>query len=94
MNTIYHASSVRSRVVVSEYLQALLCEFAHSHLSEQRHQVSRFSMWVLANQARVMRSSGVEVSQRNGSPPRVRIGDVLDDHLGHDFCSAVDRLGG
>lgn len=93
MDVVANAGTVRGGVVVTEDLEALR-ELANRHLGKERKEVSRPSPRVLTDQARGVRSGGVEVPQSDGAPlVGRRVGNVLDDEFRHELCAAVDGLG-
>jgi hypothetical protein len=93
MNVITNASSIRSRVIVTEDLQSILCEFTDSHLSEERDEVSGLSSGVFTDLTGFVSSSRVEVPQSDDSPLVGRVAKILEDLFSHDLGSSVAGFG-
>ena len=81
MDVVTHARAVRGVVVVAEHADAL--QLAHGNLRDVGQQVVRNALWILADQAALMRADGVEVTQQHDVPlvvAHVQVGEHLLEH--------------
>jgi hypothetical protein len=93
VDVVTNAGTVGSRVVVTKDLKALR-ELTNRHLSQKGEKVSGPSPRVLTDQTAGVRTGRVEVTETDGAPLLgSRVGDVLDDQLGHELGTAVDGFG-
>ena len=90
MDVVSYAGSVRSVIVVSEYVE--LFQLAHGNLGDVGHQVVGDAVGILTDHAALVSADGIEVTQKHHVPFRVRLLDVGEDLLQHGLGPAV-RVG-
>ena len=87
MDIVAHARTVMCVVVVAEYSE--LGTLADSYLSDVRHEIVRNSVRVFADKTALVRSDGVEITEKNYVPFVVSLLDVGEYLLKHGFCPSV-----
>ena len=92
MDVIAHAGAVGGGIVVAEDVH--LFQLAHGHLGDVGHQVVGDAVGVLADQAGLVGTDGVEVAQQGHVQGGVSLADIGQDALGKGLGGAVGVGGG
>ena len=92
VDVVAHAGAVRGGVVVAEDVH--LFQLAHGHLGDVGHQVVGDAVGVLADEAGLVGTDGVEVAQQGHVQAGVRLADIGQDALGEGLGGAVGVGGG
>ncbi len=87
VDVVTHTGAVRGGVVVAKDVH--LFQLAHSHLGDVGHQVVGDAVGVLADQAALVGTDGVEVAQQRHVQAGVRLADVLQNALGKGLGGAI-----
>ena len=87
VDVVTHTGAVRGGVVVAKDVH--LFQLAHSHLGNVGHQVIGDAVGVLADQAALVGTDGVEIAQQGHVQLRVCMADILQDALGKGLGGAV-----
>ena len=87
VDVVTHTGAVRGGVVVAKDVH--LFQLAHSHLGNVGHQVVGDAVGVLADQAALVGTDGVEVAQQRHIQAGVSLADVLQNALGEGLGGAV-----
>ena len=83
VNIVAHARAVPCRIIVAENVQPF--QLAHGHLSDVRNEVVRDSVRIFPDKSRRMRADRVEVSQKRDVEACVRLIQILQNVLYHQF---------
>ena len=92
MDVVAHAGAVRGGVVVAEHMH--LFQLADRHLGDVGHQVVGDAVGVLADEAGLVGTDGVEVAQQGHVQAGVGLADILQDALSESLGGAVGVGGG
>ena len=87
VDIVTHAGAVRGGVVVAEDMD--LFQLADGDLGDVGHQVVGDAVGVLADEAGLVGTDGVEVAQQGDVQLRVRLADILQNALGEGLGGAV-----
>ena len=92
VDVVAHAGAVRGGVVVAEDVH--LFQLAHGDLGDVGHQVVGDAVGVLADEAGLVGTDGVEVAQQGHVQAGVGLADIGQDALGEGLGGAVGVGGG
>ncbi len=80
VDVVTHTGAVRGGIVVAK--DVYLFQLAHGHLGDVGHQVVGDAVGVLADEAGLMGTNGVEVAQQGHVQAGVSLAHILQDALG------------
>ena len=92
VDVVAHAGAVRGGIVVAKDMH--LFQLAHGHLGDIGHEVIGDAVGVLADEAGLVRTNGVEVAQQGHVQAGVCLAHILQDALGEHLGRAVGVGGG
>ena len=92
MDVVAHTRAIGRVVIVAEYVE--VGQQTGGHTGDERHQVVRNPVGILADQPGFVGADRVEVAQAGNAPLRIRAGDVGEHLLDVQFGAAVGVRGG